>query len=94
MMALMKLNKIGDIASPSCNKKGCSPHQQGLAASYEETNACFFVPDRKSIPCNAQMFPLVQPKQVEGTTFPLSSDVQLAILVVLRKLVDKVAKQH
>ena len=40
------------------------------------------------------MFLLVQPKQVEGTPFPLSSDVQLAILVVLRKLVDKVAKQH
>jgi hypothetical protein len=34
MMALMKLNKIGDIASPSWNEKGCSPHQQGLAASY------------------------------------------------------------
>ena len=41
-----------------------------------------------------KFFLLRSPKQVEGTTFPLSSNVQLAILVVLRKLVDKVAKQH
>jgi hypothetical protein len=41
-----------------------------------------------------KFFRLRSPKQVKGTPFPLSSEVQLAILVVLRKLVDKVAKQQ
>src|SRR5258708_39263967 len=33
IMALLKLDKLGDMASPSWHEKGCSPHQHGLAAS-------------------------------------------------------------